>query len=157
MSTKTVAERLGRLERSNKLLLFLLTVAAALASIAAGQVELGRRAPVVEAEELRLLDPEGRVVAELRSGANASVGLYLRDPGGRERVALVWETEQAGLFVKDEAGNARIGIAQFAHGGGGVALHGEDMKGAAVLYLKGGGSLSFYDQEGAVTARLPDD
>ncbi len=32
----------------------------------------------------------------------------------------------------------RVGVAQFAHGGGGVALYGPDSKVAAVLYLKVG-------------------
>ena len=55
----------------------------------------------------------------------------------------------------DETGGTRLGAAQFAHGGGGYALHGPEMKGAAVLYLKGEGSLSMYDAEGELTDRFP--
>ena len=46
-------------------------------------------------------------------------------------------------------------MAQFAHGGGGVALHGPRDKGAAVLYYKGAGSLTMYDEAGKVVARVP--
>ncbi len=64
--------------------------------------------------------------------------------------------EQTGLFLRDAEGTVRLGAAQFAHGGGGCALHGEESKGAAVLYQKGGkGSLSFYDEAGGVTHRVP--
>jgi len=49
-----------------------------------------------------------------------------------------------------------IGLSQFAHGGGGLALHGENSKGASVLYHKGSGSLSFYDMEGNVKLKLPE-
>ena len=63
--------------------------------------------------------------------------------------------EQSALLLKDESGNTRVGAAQFAHGGGGFALHGTDMKGAAVLYHKRGGSLSFFDTLGSLTTRIP--
>ncbi|MDH3732773.1 MAG: hypothetical protein OEU54_04530 [Gemmatimonadota bacterium] len=33
--------------------------------------------------------------------------------------------------------------------------HGPEMKGAAVLYLKGDGSLTFYGDDGAVLDRFP--
>lgn len=53
-------------------------------------------------------------------------------------------------------GDTRLGAAQFAHGGGGYALHGPGGRGAAVLYLSGDGSLTIYDAEGGVTARFPE-
>jgi len=59
------------------------------------------------------------------------------------------------LYVRDASDQVRIGVAQFAHGGGGVALHGAAAKGAAVLYFKEQGSLTFYDSEGNVIARSP--
>ena len=52
-------------------------------------------------------------------------------------------------------GTTRVGVAQFAHGGGGFALHGPEAKGAAVLYLQGDGSLTFYGPDGDVQARYP--
>ena len=42
----------------------------------------------------------------------------------------------------------------FAHGGGVVALHGQDSKGAAVLYLKDEGSLRFFESEGGITNQV---
>ena len=49
------------------------------------------------------------------------------------------------------------GVARFAHGGGGVALHGAESRGAAVLFLKdGAGSLTFYDESGETRQRVPD-
>ena len=81
--------------------------------------------------------------------------LQLVDHVGRVRMDLRHDSTETGLFVLDEAGDMRVGVAQFAHGGGGFALHGPRMKGAAVLYLKDAGSLSVYDTSGAVTARFP--
>ena len=81
--------------------------------------------------------------------------LQLVDRVGRVRMELRHDSTETGLFVLDEAGDTRVGVVQFGHGGGGFALHGPKMKGAAVLYLKGTGSLSFYDASGAVAARFP--
>jgi hypothetical protein len=81
--------------------------------------------------------------------------IQLVDSSGRVRIDLRHDSTETGLFVMDEAGNTRLGIAQFAHGGGGIALHGPDMKGAAVLYLKDRGSLTFYDESGVVVSQFP--
>lgn len=75
----------------------------------------------------------------------------LRDQDGVERIRLFHQADASGLFVKDHHDTTRIGIAQFAHGGGGVALHGAESKGAAVLYFKESGSLRFFDTYGSVT------
>lgn len=56
---------------------------------------------------------------------------------------------------RSKTGDTRIGVAQFAHGGGGFALHGPEAKGAAVLYLKERGTLTFYGDEGGVTRQAP--
>jgi len=77
------------------------------------------------------------------------------DDEGRVRIELRHDDEETGLFVLDSEGVTRLGAAQFAHGGGGYALHGPGMKGAAVLYLKGEGTLTMYDGEGNVTSRFP--
>lgn len=82
--------------------------------------------------------------------------LQVIDETGRVRIDLRHDSTETGLFVLDEAGDPRVGAAQFAHGGGGVALHGPGLKGAAVLYFKGAGALTFYDSSGVVTARFPD-
>jgi hypothetical protein len=81
--------------------------------------------------------------------------VQLVDGAGHVRLDLRHDSTETGAFIIDAAGDTRIGVAQFSHGGGGVALHGPNMKGAAVLYLKGRGSLTFYDSLGAVTARMP--
>lgn len=50
-------------------------------------------------------------------------------------------------------GNPR---AQFADGGGGMAVDSEHLKGATVLYMKDGlGSLRYFDKEGNVTFQMP--
>jgi hypothetical protein len=77
------------------------------------------------------------------------------DAAGRVRIDLRHDSTETGLFVLDQAGDTRVGAVQFAHGGGGVALHGPRLKGAAVLYLKGSGSLTFYDTAGGVVHRVP--
>lgn len=105
---------------------------------------------IVEASGFRLLDESGRLRAELTL-RDGNPGLYLRDAENVERIALFHAWDAAGLYVSDESGTTRIGIAQFAHGGGGVALHGPDSKGAAVLYFGDSGSLRFFDADGQVT------
>ena len=82
--------------------------------------------------------------------------LQVVDGDGRVRIDLRHDAEETGLFILDEAGDTRLGAAQFAHGGGGYALHGPQGRGAAVLYLKDDGSLTLYDQDGDVTARFPE-
>ena len=84
------------------------------------------------------------------SAAGGYPALYFRDAEGVTRLALFHEAEASGVYVSDETGTTRIGIAQFAHGGGGVALHGPESRGAAVLYYKDDGSLRFFDGNGAV-------
>ena len=81
--------------------------------------------------------------------------IQLVDEDGRVRIDLRHDSTETGIFVLDVAGDTRVGIAQFAHGGGGVALHGPSMRGAAVLYLKERGTLTIYDTAGVVTARFP--
>jgi hypothetical protein len=81
--------------------------------------------------------------------------LQVVDEAGRVRIDLRHDSTETGLFVLDEAGDPRVGAAQFAHGGGGFALHGPRLKGAAVLYLKGSGTLTFFDSAGTVTSRFP--
>jgi hypothetical protein len=66
------------------------------------------------------------------------------------RSATIHDESQTGLLVLDEAGQIRVGAAQFAHGGGGFALHGPGGQTSAVLYLKDEGSLSFHRADGSV-------
>lgn len=123
-------ERIGRLERMNRVFVAALTIL--LAAILLSAVRVSQTVEVVQARKIQLVDGQGRVRIELRHNE-----------------------EETGLFIMDEAGDTRLGAAQFAHGGGGYALHGPNMKGAAVLYLAGEGSLSIYDSLGSRTARFP--
>jgi len=128
---RDLEHRIGRLERANRML------AAALSLTVIAVLAAAARAPqtveLVQAKRIQLVDGEGRVRVDLRH-----------------------DDEETGLFIMDEVGGTRLGAAQFAHGGGGFALHGPDMKGAAVLYLAGGeGSVSMYDRDGNRTARFP--
>lgn len=97
--------------------------------------------------KLRLLDDAGIERANL-SISGLVVRFLLKDEAGNERLALEYQPEGTGLYIYDDVGTTRIGVAQFSHGGGGVALHGAESKGAAVLYLKETGRLSFYDNNG---------
>lgn len=81
--------------------------------------------------------------------------IQVLDDRGQVRIDLKHDAEETGLFVMDGEGDRRIGAAQFAHGGGGFALHGPGQRGAAVLYLKGLASLTAYDTAGAVAWRIP--
>lgn len=108
----------------------------------------------IRARSFALVDADGRAYAELKM-TDEGPGLYLLDSGGVARVSLVHSQEETALYLRDADDQVRIGVAQFAHGGGGVALHGAAAKGAAVLYFKEGGSLTFYDSEGNVIERSP--
>jgi hypothetical protein len=127
--TDGLESRVARLEQRNRLLttcLALVGIGLLLAAVPP------RSADVVQARRIQLLDAEGRVRIDLRH-----------------------DDEETGLFILDDEGVTRLGAAQFAHGGGGYALHGPGGRGAAVLYLKGDGSLTLYDDQGSVTARFP--
>ncbi len=78
----------------------------------------------------------------------------LVDDQGRVRIDLRHDAAETGMFILDDAGDTRVGAAHFAHGGGGYALHGPGGRGAAVLHLKGEGSLTMYDEDGGVVARF---
>ena len=143
--TTTIEARVARLEMTNGLLLLALLVALGLAVGNARGTEPGLRAGAVQ-----LVDEAGGVAAELAI-RDGNPGLYILDPDGRTRLALFHSAEATGLHVIDADEVTRVGVAQFAHGGGGLALHGPGSKGAAVLYYKDAGTLRFYDAEGNVT------
>jgi len=123
--------RIHRLERRQRSFV-ILGLAVSILLLAAGRRDQSPTQDVVRAKRLQLVDATGHVWIDLRH-----------------------DSAETGLFVLDDAGDTRIGVAQFAHGGGGVALHGPAARGAAVLYLKGGASLTFYDSTGQATTRLP--
>ena len=81
--------------------------------------------------------------------------IQLIDGTGQVWMDLHHDSSETALFILDADHATRVGVAQFAHGGGGVALHGPGGRGAAVLYLKGEGSVSFFDSTGTRTARFP--
>ena len=108
---------------------------------------------LVRTQAVQLVSADGNVLAEL-STIDGNPGLYLKDRNGVNRASLFHADDGTGLYIMDEDGVTRIGIAQFAHGGGGVALHGPESKGAAVLYYKNDGSLRFFDAQGAVTNQV---
>lgn len=149
MNNDELSLRVRKLERINRLL-FAATAGCLLVLLLSGAGHDG----VLRGSAIELISSDGQIRAELvmREG---HPGLYLRDDNGVERVALFHNEEATGLYVNDSSTTTRIGIAQFAHGGGGVALHGADSKGAAVLYLKEEGSLRFFDRDGRVTDRVP--
>lgn len=111
---------------------------------------------VVRGNKFELVDPGGSVVAEL-AYVDGGPQLVFLDEQNKPTIRLQQTADDSGLYILDEAGHSRIGIALFSHGGAGVALHGPEAKGAAVLYFKSRGSLSFYDPEGEVLERIPGD
>ena len=129
--SRSLEERVRRLERTNRLLLL---VVGAVMLPALWAATGGSQPDEVTTRRVRIVDDEGRVRMDLRH-----------------------DDEETGLFILDEDGDTRLGAAQFAHGGGGYALHGPGGRGAAVLYLRGDGSLTMYDEDGGVTARFPGD
>lgn len=131
MIPDTVDSRLARLERSHRRLraAALVLVAALLLAWARAP---GADADVVRARRLQLVDAAGHVWIDLRH-----------------------DSTETGMFIMDAAGDVRVGAAQFAHGGGGFALHGPAGRGAAVMNLKGTGSFTVYDTAGTRIVRIP--
>lgn len=121
--------RVARLERSNRILAvgLVLVLAGALAASTSEQV-----ADEIRVRRIQVVDADDRVRIDLRH-----------------------DDEETGMFILDDDGDTRLGAAQFAHGGGGYALHGPGGRGAAVLYLRGEGSLTMYEPDGTVEARFP--
>jgi hypothetical protein len=149
----SVENRLRRLERTNRLALaFALTLGLVLLL---GSNSESDRPTSVRSQRIELVDAQGSVRAYLGTDEDGATGLFIRDPKGSLRLSLAHGSSQSALFVHDAEGTVRIGVAQFAHGGGGVALHGAKSKGGAVLYHKESGSLSFFDEDGETTTRIP--
>ena len=140
--------RTARLETSNKILL--IAIGTCLVIFLSGAAT-----PLAElrAKSFQLLAEDGTVRAELVTRYD-SPGLFLKDPDGVDRVAVFHDPDSSGMYVMDSAGVTRIGIAQFSHGGGGLALHGPESKGAAVLYFKREGSLRLFDADGNITNEI---
>jgi hypothetical protein len=153
MESKDLERRLEALERRNRSLLAVLGAMAALVCLGA----FARQDAVpdeLRARRIVMVDAEGRARAELGLDEEGSAGLFVRDVEGRPRAIVVHDESQSALYLLDEKGTIRLGSAQYAHGGGGYALHGPEAKGAAVLYLKDEGSLTFYGEEGQVLERI---
>ena len=140
-------KRIARLEGAMALPVLLFAVTIAWASF------MPESHGKLSVESLQLLTAEGDIVATLGSRDGYPV-LALTDEKGVERVRLFHDAEGSGMYVSDESGTTRIGIAQFAHGGGGVALHGAESRGALVMYFKEAGSLRIFDHDGNVLREL---
>jgi len=110
---------------------------------------------LVRTERVEIVDPQGRTALVVGLDDQNATGLYINDPDGSMRVALAHDANGSALFLRDADGVVRVGVAQFSHGGGGVALHGPASQGAAVLYFKEKGTLTFYDPAGEQILRLP--
>jgi hypothetical protein len=150
----SLEHRIRRLEVTNRFLLLGVIVMAALFLIA-GQKPT-ETARILRAQSLEIVNEQGAVRARL-SATEAGGEFVLLDAAAIQRASLQHDGADTALYLRDQDGTTRIGVAQFAHGGGGFALHGAESKGAAVLYRKGDkGSLSFYDADGTLLHRFPD-
>jgi hypothetical protein len=109
----------------------------------------------VRAERFELVSTDGTLLATLETNEQGATGLFVRDDSGRVRISISNSHEEAALFIKDAAGDTRLGAAQFSHGGVGLALHGDQMKGAAVMYLSNRkGSFRLFDENGTVVNQI---
>ena len=152
----SLEERIRRLERANRRLVIGATGGAIALVIVFG---LGAaESPVVpdtlRARAIKVVDGDGTVRARLSTQGDGGSALYLYDTSARRRVGLLHDDDQTALYLYDGSGDTRVGAAQFAHGGGGFALHGPDARGSAVLYYKEDGSLTFFDADGKVQRRV---
>lgn len=153
MNESGLSNRLEKLEKRNRLLSLAVILLCLLGVF--GFARAQKTAFVVQrAQRFELTDGKGTVKAVLAAKEDES-GFYLMDERGIERMALKHNAEGTGLYIRDARQVDRVGVAQFAHGGGGIAIHGEASKGAAVLYYKNHGTLTFYDTEGKIIQRIP--
>jgi hypothetical protein len=145
--------RIARLEARQRALVLVGIAGLSLVTLGAR----AREAPdeVVRTRALEVIDEAGTARAALRM-ENDHPELVLFDASGVARASLLQDPDQTALFLRDAEGTIRVGAAHFAHGGGGIALHGEESRGAVALYLeKGRGTLSFYGPDGTVLHRVP--
>ena len=152
----SLEDRIRKLERNNRRLVIGAIGGGGVLLVALG---LGAAAPEIVPETIRaraveVVDGNGTVRVRLSTQGDGGAALYLFDTAARRRVALLHDDDQTALLLYDQSGDTRVGAAQFAHGGGGFALHGADARGAAVLYYKGEGSLTFFDADGKVQRRV---
>ena len=103
--------------------------------------------------QIQIVDGDGNIRASV-SAADNQPSIRLRDASGQDRLALISDDQQSALLIYDAEGTVRLGASQFDHGGGGFALHGENSRGAAVLYLKQQGRLTFYDEDGGIIKNI---
>lgn len=141
-------ERLNRVERQNRWLS--VALGGILLLVVVGATD---QKDEIRAGSFKLVDGKGVARAEFAI-KDDNPGLVFLDESGTDRIKIFHDQDGTGLYISDGDGTTRIGIAQFAHGGGGVALHGPESKGAVVLYFKDQGSLRFFDTEGNVTNKV---
>lgn len=110
---------------------------------------------VVRARRFELVDAQGRVRAEIAIDDDGAAGLFVRDDAGRLRASVSYDEAQSAMYLWDANGHIRVGAALYSHGGAGVAVHGEENKGGAVMYYKDRGTLTFYGEDGTVLHREP--
>ena len=110
---------------------------------------------VIRGSRLELLGDNGEPIVMVGTDDDGSRGLFVYDDSGRVRVVTVFDQTQSAWYALDSDGAVRAGVAHYAHGGSGVAVHGTGSRGAAVLYYKDNGSLTFYDTAGIVVDRIP--
>jgi hypothetical protein len=149
MNAAALERRIRRVEWVNRALLM------GLAVLVGGSVAW--RAPqedTLRARRIEVMDADGRARVVL-AVSDEGPTVEIVDVAGVSRASLGDGLEGTALYLRDAEGVTRVGVAQFAHGGGGFALHGPRSEGAAVLYLAEEGSLTFYDEEGRVLARFP--
>lgn len=147
--TAQIESRLKRAERGVMIL-----GAALVLSVAGFSYLLYGPPGTLRAASLEVVDAGGNTIA-LLGEREGRTGLFLVDENSMPRVAVFHAEDADGVYINDDQGVTRIGVAQFAHGGGGLALHGPASKGAAVLYYKNEGSLKFYEADGAIRQAYP--
>ena len=152
----SIEQRMRRLEWANRLL-WVGILCLSLYGFRQRAVPAAKTERLVRTERIEIVDSQGRTAIVLGFDDQNAAGVYINDADGSMRVALAHDAGGSALFLRDADGVIRVGVAQFAHGGGGVALHGPASQGAAVLYFKEKGTLTFYDPAGEQILRLPEE
>ncbi|KAA3632735.1 MAG: hypothetical protein DWP97_10500 [Calditrichaeota bacterium] len=149
---KSMEHRLHALELQNRIFIGVIAALVMILLFIAAFDSNG--SAVITCQQIDIVDADGKEIAMLGIDEDGSRGLFIYDQSGKLRLATIHDTTQTALYLLDATETIRVGAAQYAHGGGGFALHGEQSKGSTVLYHKDSGSLTFYGEDGTVLEKV---
>jgi hypothetical protein len=153
MNLEMMEKRVARAERQAKI-----AAAAAFCALAVGFVAgCGSNSfKTLKAEKIEIMDGNGKTVG-LLFGDEHGGGLSLDDADGKPRLALAADKANPRLEIFDPAGKTRVAL-NAENQGAALALCDENgTPRANLFYFDGQSWVGFFDAEGKLTTRLPNE